>query len=374
MRIMKDFEYDIGSFMSNLYDAFLAMGDVCYYEGNDIDPIENCSNTVAWQYIEEYIRLGGKSILLDFNYSFRRNLVKNGKHIHTVSMYYLGCLLEDIVANPLKDISKSLSIEWYFFHDFKYYWFLASLYHDIAHVIEKEINIKVIDYDSCLQEYSIINNVYDHIWKAKSDYKYDKDLIENYFNYIKDCRKHNEHGILAGHLLYDRLMKNYDNSWKDLIGIDGCNGNTYDHFIHKGKTCRIEHKDIYAIVANAIIGHNIWYSDDKPLYNKYHLEKLLKDKSNKIKFNDYPLLVFLAVIDTIEPIKYFTEKSENKDPKYIWENISIEYNESSKEIVINMINKIDKYKCWFKNIKTLEDWIDVEVIADGDKKITIKIN
>ncbi|MBK7921420.1 MAG: hypothetical protein IPJ92_05195 [Veillonella sp.] len=114
---------------------------------------------------------------------------------------------------------------------------------------------------------------------------------------------------------------------------------------------RIQHLWHFAFVADAILAHNIWFVDlgDEKLvenYRKYGLSSLIVCKSedcidNRITLEKSPLLFFLAIIDTIEPTKYFN----TLNPKFVLQKISIIYIQEEKTIEITLIKKILILNC-----------------------------
>ena len=88
-------------------------------------------------FIEEHYIKGNKKKALEF--IFNDEYRDNGKHQHTVALYLLGLHLKCLFDGRIKDKIHELmpvddeSDSWY---DYRYTWFLTSLYHDVASCIE----------------------------------------------------------------------------------------------------------------------------------------------------------------------------------------------------------------------------------------------
>ncbi len=345
----------------------------CYYKNKAIKELKNiiCDNFTqanAQQFIEKYFEVSGKGPVI--NLINIEQEIKYEKSQHTVSLFFLGLSLFDIITTDIENQIKSFSnnISDIQYDTFDYIWFLTCLYHDIASGIEDKNVYSKNNLNFYLENYNINHNLFNHTWEKNHPYLYSQELITNYFQYVLEDNKI-EHGIIAGFLLYDKLIKNYD------IMYHLSNDNNYDDFDYENLSFKQHHKNYYAYAAHAIMGHNVWYSKDKLLYKKWGLEALISSPNNKIKIKEHPLLFYLGVLDTIEPIK---KLSENNNENEILENIKISYTPKTKTITIKYTDKLNKEKKieeWIKSINSLEDWLDLEVHSlENNKKIEIKIN
>lgn len=191
-----------------------------------------------------------------------------------------------------------------------------------------------------------------------------------------------DHGILGGYILFDRLKKNYYRAREEYFysSIKQC-VNSFklekDKFNYKGLEWREEHLDHFAIIADSIIAHNIWFSNRRKLYYKYQLEPLITSKINKIRLYENPLYFFLGLLDTIEPTKRF-----NNEPDKVLEAINITCVDNS--VIIEILNDYllksssykgkSNYETWINGIIDLENWLDVIVTINKDQKaIIIKV-
>lgn len=325
----------------------------------------------AKEFISKYFKAGGKEAI--FENPFENEYNNNGKHQHTVSLFFLGLTLKKLVENRTKSKIEEYAGESLDDIDFTYIWFLTCLSHDLASVIESEnnaINDNNSDLDFYLGDQNILYNVYEHKWKNGVPYNYSKEVIKNYFKYrVKEYSKV-DHGIIGGYLLYDKLKTSYDKAYEK-------SGKTksMENFSYNGLNWKNKHHHYYAYASHAVIGHNIWFSENIDLYKKYGLTTLIQEKGKddiRISIDKQPLLFFLGLLDTIEPFKRFLE------PKML-KLIDISLIDNDKVIQIEFksdLKKQEKYKNWSDSIYTLKNWLKLEITPnenDINDKIKIKI-
>jgi len=360
----------------NLYEVFtnndFYKSSIYYLSSGIANPILELTSANCYSFIEKYFSTGRKKAAFDVN--FKADYRAEGKHIHTVMLYMLGYHLREIVENVNNylrnfveaNIVDSNESSWY---DFRYTWFLTCLYHDIASVAEMNFAISVNNKDMDLEYYLKENNVLYNVYKHKSLkfnaplFTYSEDLVRNYFFYRTDHCKKIDHGIIGGYILFDRLIKNYNKAWINLKrkNLRDNDKFSYNNFEYANLSWRKEHQDHFALIADSIIAHNIWHSDNWPLYINYEIEELVVKPGNKISISDRPLLFFLSLLDTIEPTKFF----EDIDPIIVLKSIEMQYNEISQKLCIEVLNPIFNYMQWFDKIKTLKDWLNVEISTMG---------
>ncbi len=145
---------------------------------------------VAPKFIKKYFEVGGK--IYAFDHDINKFLSKKeGKErsSHSVSLFFLGIFMEKFIMGQKQTKP-----------DFRYMWFLTSLYHDMGYFDEIE-KIDSIDDDSLL----VLDNFkyYKH---------FSEKLIKRYYYYrkSKDGGKVTDHGIASAIKLYSRLTKNYE--------------------------------------------------------------------------------------------------------------------------------------------------------------------
>ena len=360
----------------NLHEEFRALNDCFYYSslhGRNLTLDFNDSDQ-CFEFIKDYYEAGRKNKV--FAFVFDHLYRTEGKHCHTVSMYFLGCFLSRIADDYLKDF---LSFNVHDLdYDFKYSWFLSCLYHDTASSIETQpFHIKPLSY--YLGKNNISHIVYDH--RAKVPYAdlftYPISLVKNYFQYRLEHCLCVDHGIIGGFLLFDRLRKNYDASWREHVVemtslYNGVIADSYDHFESRNLHWRTAQLDHFAIIADSIIGHNIWVSDDVALYNHYGLSPLIKSPTNKIRIRERPVLFFLSLIDSIDPVKILNKEPNVLEPVPALQSIDVRLDGANTIIITSL--SIQHFDSYYSKVKKTEDWLDVVVGDIDNNSFTITIN
>lgn len=360
----------------SLLERIRSLRDCFYYRElhGENETLDFNDNSQCKKLITKYYKFGGKERV--FNFDFEHLFSRRGKHRHTASLYFIGCLLQELVDDHLRQfiLSNVQGLE----YDFKYSWFLSCLYHDTASSIETQpFHFRPLSY--YLGKNNISHIVYDH--RAKVPYAdlftYPISLVENYFQYrIEHCLCV-DHGILGGFLLFDRLRKNYDTSWRKHVAEmtpyhNGVINDSYDHFEYRNLHWRTAQLDHFAIIADSIIGHNIWVSEDVALYNHFGLTPLIKSPTNKININERPLLFFLSLVDSIDPVKIFGGFSKNPNYVAILDSIDFQLDNTNKIVITSL--PIQHFDSYYSKVKKIEDWLDVFVgdIDNSSFTITIK--
>ena len=140
--------------------------------------------------IENYFRLGAKELYNFFNMECK--IGGRSRNTHTVSLYLLGCHLQEIIEKPLRGFLKEEIDDndenWI---DFRYTWFLSCLSHDVFFFKEEDgfnnLEKSLID-DNILKETlkkeRVKNNVYDHepMHREEGFSTYSKQVVGKYFN------------------------------------------------------------------------------------------------------------------------------------------------------------------------------------------------
>lgn len=320
-------------------------------------------------FIYQHFLNGGKSEVFDLD--FRKKYFESGKHIHTVALYLLGLSCEKIFDFRIRkylETQINQDIGWY---SFKHLWFLLCLYHDVASCIETDcVAIPNNSYQKQLQfflkEKKIRINPYNALSNKGNNPKRLRNLAENYFCYRMD-QGALDHGIIGGFILYKNLIDIFVKAQK-------LNDNNKE-FIFKDLYWNKDYIKLFAIIADAIIRHNMWTvqagTEDAKLYLQYGLDDLIVGKGNRIKLTDNPILFMLCLLDSIEPIKRMNDK-EKSNSQTILNNISISpSDESNASIKIGwntQLEGIRGFGAWRKNVEELPDWMGVEIgdVYDGD--------
>lgn len=190
-----------------------------------------------------------------------------------------------------------------------------------------------------------------------------KSTIEKYYVYRKNEMGAFDHGILGGYMLFDNLVKNYVNKM--------ANEPNKTKFDVDNMSYSIEQISLFAYMADCIVSHNIFFPNpsDKGIYKEYGLNELTK-YHKPVKFKSNPLLFLLYLVDSIDPIKYFEQKTNLKYDE-ILKLIYIDF--PSCNTIKLSISKlfgikdeiIEKY---IKRIEGLSDWLGIGTNADYAKK------
>jgi len=329
----------------------------------------------AFDFINTYYKYGQKE-------SIKSSM--DNKNLHTASLYFIGCLLQDLLNIHLKKIK-----DYYYKKEDNYFtflWFLITLYHDMLSMeekISKPIFVipknqqtskraeclfnKIIKYKKLDVNY--VNEFLSFLNKKPKIFKnlYSVKLIKLYLLYRYEQMNSLDHGILAGLVLYDKLRKNYDS--KKIYSRVFNKNTVYENFTYNDRIFSRKDFSLYAEAAKEIVYHNIFKPKDiesLKLYEEYNLSDL--NNNNKISVKDNPLSFLLGLIDTIEPIKN-VEKSINNLQLPTINYIDILSSISVSIIKPNQISikflKLEK-KYWqylSKNIVEMKKWLKIEVNA-----------
>ncbi len=346
--------------MKSLFQEIQDLNNWDYYHRDDKCEIFDWNdNSKHQEFIKNFLKISRKELLE--SHFFTTELRDAGVSLdnferatHTNSVFFIGSLLYEKLRlkdkiNFVRDDGKD--------DEFHFIWFLTSLVHDFGYFAEK-YKSEFLHVTEDISSLNLTNNLLDYDTDTgylKEVYHECKDstksIIGEIPNYFKDAfngKKSSsgaskiEHGIYAGLLLYDGLVKNRvqrkeqqedDLYWKDDL----------DKF--------------YAIASFAIAIHNM--RRDGIVENSEDL---------KFSINDEPFLFLFALADTIEPIKTF----RNEDPEDILKNILIDVQEDKIILQNASESKLD-FSEQAKKICGLASWLDVKVCNEGNR-LTIDIN
>ncbi len=269
-----------GTEIKRIYNKISKNKEEWDYYSHDIK-IPNIMDTDGcFRFIKEYIECSEKSDSDLFKDISNLRVKSPNRLSHIVSTFFIGLWVFNRSEHIKGLIVEELKKLRHFGHDddnrickeFKFVWFLASLFHDLGYKSEDE-SAQLPNYDV-----PFVNSVPDFYQKVYKDYY--------------EYRKNKEHGIYAG-LIFDRdtckIRERQNNSESRLYWGEALN-------------------ELYHYVAWIILSHNIWMikkgSGDEQEYRRHNLDSLIINPGEfKIKFNEYPLFSFFCIIDTIEPIK-----------------------------------------------------------------------
>jgi len=386
----------------NLYDRISKFYTECPNEWNYYNEFlgRSFDDFGAEDFISRYFIYGGKGmVILPFI-----NEVNGMRLKHTVSAFFLGLLIKQKLCPELE-----IRSDRYEDYKFSYLWFLVCLFHDMGYLQEDDWTYKY-EYGrntrEYLQEYRPINGdkhqrfIYEDLgllYVAPSIYKphfsairkqenvtersdicfnngikvnramYRRETILRYLEYCKmdEEIRHYDHGIVGGLWLYDCLMKNYYMQYQkekqrnhDIVIEDFM----LDGQLHFSD----EQWNIFAYLADCVITHNMWpaneYTNEK--YKKCGLDELTRERFRRITFGDNPILFILALADTIEPIKTYSDCIS--DARVIWSGIDIEFMEDGLKIKIQ--DERLTFEKLAKKVIGLDNWLAVNVCIDTEEK------
>lgn len=327
----------------------LQQSDWDYYNNVSSMSLENpfVSNKNHSDFIKNYFKRSGKEPVLDL---IEINNDKIIKAEHTNSIFFLGMLLHNNI-NITEKYFNEYNNENY--KEFPFIWFLICLYHDFGmkHESSEELRNKIIDIDTLKSHFEIVHCLLDTTVTGIDQLLFNH--IRQYFLYRRLHHKKIDHGILAGLYFYDRLVKNRIIQQKEK-----------KKKLFWGK--KLEKQ--YALVASVIAIHNIWFPNDNSAceYIKFEMKGLINAKPITLKKS--PLLYILGIVDTVDPIKIYSNKHQidyiltNLNIKFCDKELIIENNETSTLDFTQILHKSDNFK----------GWLDVDIIKEANK-LTIKM-
>ncbi len=350
--------------MQSLFEQYKTLKESYYGAGINAERLfdefrgkENCR-----RFIDDHFIRGSKKRVFLITEDYEDDHMNRGKHQHTVSLYLLGLLCRDLFDKRLKSRMRQLFCVrgWY---AYEYTWYLACLYHDVTSVKEKDTDFADRADRACGS--MLFEPEYDDLRR------FPKDVYVNYINYRERSRISHDHGIIAGTELFARLCEAFreatdDHDWDKAPELQ--RGNL---------VWRKEHLPHFAYIADAICCHNMWTAkqDDEERCEEYRqagLEALIvNSESDKLSPAEYPLQFLLCLLDTIEPVKRFTDL----DAKTVLENISLDIQESGFTLAwTDAVERSQDYKSWIKSISEVGDWMRVRILPDsliaGDRSMT----
>ena len=304
----------------------------------------------------------------------------NDKAAHSVSLYLLGWLFSPWIERYFEKAYKEYGLLERVSPEetvFSFLWFISTFTHDFAskYEVEWKEHDKQTSSELSYDIYSPILN--DDITK-KTLYRpiptvYERRLVDAYKEYRRASGKH-DHGILSGEFVFNELadlcMKNMNAAKQYGYSTDGT-------VVWTAKLL-----SAYAFAADAIIAHNIWHTSAKTKgateYLKYGgtdrpLSRLLDGNAEhkRISVVEHPLAFYLGLLDTIEPIKYFSEES----PEKVLKEITIKMEQSNGMVKLCISQSADSFSLagWFDSkIASLPLWMDIDSVMYDSGMITIK--
>lgn len=337
------------------------------------DCVKSMTSTSAKEFINAYFSVGGKGRLTSI---FEYHTESFNRSDHTLSVFLLGIRLAEMFGILSHDNEENEGNDPYNKNgfNFKYYWFLACLYHDVGYVYENgkylderikaeqkrknklQDNLSALRTDGleAVQEICDIRYLHNRVFKT-----YDRSEIDLYLKGRATCCNCIDHGIAGGLMLYDKLRKQFEQSWQNRDrkrSFDRTNFWNNKTGLHLSNS----HFEEYAKAANAIISHNIWIDTLNEF--KQH-EGISIGTKNRISFHKDPLCFILSLADTIEPLK-----------KNIGLNcIKLGCGNDINSFIIEISVNVEKGKEYIGCLKKLSEWLDVTVNECGGCRAIISV-
>ena len=220
-----------------------------------------------------------------------------------------------------------------------------------------------IDKEIIISQYYIKHKFVEFADGTKCNYPtYTSQLINNYFEFRLSDTDNGciDHGIAGGYIFFDKMIENYINCFKEASKEIDCD---FNNFEFNNKWYCVEQFSIFGYVADCIIAHNIWNGkNNKDVYRLFGLDCLIGDSYNKINKTRNPYLFLLALSDTLEPLKLFSNRIESDEE--ILRQISFTFED---EILgISSMNK-KIYDIYRSKLNDIEDWLDLKIIFNDEK-------
>lgn len=298
----------------------------------------------AYNFIFEMFFWDGNIHTLSFNLHKYRKSIPEERLTHTVSLYLLGIQIAETIGFnqfnlPIWDDCLQ--------RNFLHHWAAICLYHDIGYCIEedeKEFN------PENNQTLDIISNNLGLKYNLRS--KDTTSIMDRYYRYrIAKPKPVIDHGIIGAMMLYDSLMKRNDKmkeTAKDAIMM-----------YEKPMFGEVNETNILKYSFN-IARHNMWLVSKPEDIEKYkssevELDDLIvrPDGSNKISFKNEPMLFLLCLVDTIDPIKAYSEN----EPKDIAQKVNYACERENDQLKIIFVDGIGERIN--NKIHECNDWLNV---------------
>lgn len=350
---------NLGNMASSFYEqiGLLLEPDWNYYFGSDNNvPINKpfVTSNPAKAFIRSYFKKGGKEWISD---AFDLDHLEVRRAEHTVAVFFFGALLFKNTDLSDKEFFNGKVDKWYEFKLFM--WFVTCLAHDVSYTQEREkgifINASTVEelYDKIGIEHKLFER---EIAGVPADFL---SAVKPYFTFrhkgTNDHRGVTDHGIHAGVLAYDILVKNRIKKKESESNDSLYWADDLDPF--------------YAIAAATIATHNIWLPETPQAiedYRKAELGKLIG--RDKIKFHEGPLLYFLGLIDTIDPVKAYWDRPVSE----VLRHIQLDYTNDTVTLIATgeldpaiLLDKAKKAEAWLAiHFEPVERGVTIRVKLD----------
>lgn len=289
-------------------------------------------------FIESYFQSGDKlPVLYD-----EHVLGMNGRWTHTLSVFLLGIVISKLLnIDILENINGN--------RKYLYHWYLTCLYHDYGYTIENKSN-EYIPFKCTIRSLFDRLGGKHYLRMKNGDAEFSNLVRHKYHNFCIE-RNFINHGIIGGLLLYSHLLENLYNKISQHDGIKD--------FYENGLHYSINQKKDFAICADAIIAHNIWF-------NVSPISDLNLTADNKHTYKHW-LTALLVLCDTLEPIKAF----KCCNPISILENIEFEIDTNNNSLTIFGNNSCYIYEDYIEKCRSIQDWTYLLPINKNTTSITL---
>lgn len=327
-----------------LSDHFLGLEPIFwdYYHGDR--PERKLKNPFApdgnhIQFIEEYFKIAGKSILI---WNFPVDVFQLKRPAHVNSTFFLGLLIIKECKIDIGLTNKNLPG----YSTLPFLWFLATLFHDFAEQLEQQEDFlkTVTDVNSLLTRYQVQHNLLQQQipYVPPSIFK----SIEKYFD-LRRAENKVDHGIHAGIYLFDALVKN-----RIQKNIDGNDNHLWWHPSLDNQ---------YVLASASVAIHNIWVAQKELDYLKFNLKELKHFQGYSA--DDFPFSYIFGLVDTIDPVKFFCYPRDRQpiSVENLLESISFDFNGKSIIIKNESLPQEDFIEYDRKIRRNLKNWLNQKI-------------
>ncbi|MDO6431578.1 hypothetical protein Q4E93_13315 [Flavitalea sp. BT771] len=239
----------------------------------------------AVDFILRFFQKGGKPMVTE---KFQVHTFGRPRAEHTVSVFFFGVLLYHNMVFRHKTFYKGKVNEKFDF--FAFIWFITVLAHDFTYY--KEADPELLQACQTTDEliahfdiqYNLLQDGGAHVpvalWNG----------VQQYYRMRREVRGKVDHGIVAGMLAYDLLVKN-----RKLQKAERNKEWLWEDYLDKE----------YAYASTTIAVHNIWLPTEDRLadYIKFNLGHL--SEHQKFRFTEGALYHLLSIVDTLDPVKTY---------------------------------------------------------------------
>lgn len=381
-----------------------------------------CLDPFGENYKNEFTHRNKESLLSDNTFSIDN--LHGDRVIHTVSAFFLGILIENALFGN-NHLTASVNGDDEF--TFPYLWFLTCLYHDIGYQFEQDkeyhssikrhlhqgyysthkahspshaldavfrsLDISLGNshrYRSRIHGINLSHALYTELLSyAKSAYHhpvhysngaiirngwYQKQLINNYFDYRFWDMNVCDHGIVGGSLFLDRIIKNYVATYisecvrlRNIIDLDDFNNTTSGLHFSKHQLPIFHH------ISDCILAHNVYKAAECKVdtYLAFGLDKLIGTSFEPVCVEKDPLLYILSISDTLDPVKKYCTGSELSAMEVL-KNVSFDFVPGRRSMMVS-VNKTVSIDPIYEAANSLKTWTVATVSSKTDNSFMISL-